>query len=296
MRVYALYQGRFVEGWIPDDYFSMRVRPALSNGRPLIPDKRSLSRRLFATEAFPDVAYFINGQWFTTDYRVIAPDQLLGHVFADGEEVYLKLEGTGRGVGVRRLGRSGFERAIQSITENGVIQRPIVQHPWFDEIYPDAVATLRITTSYLDAAGPRFRASYLRIGYAGRTHVEAEKSLRWAVIDREGSMAGEALDETWRPHSRHPDSGFVFQDSQIPFFHESVDTCLRLHARMPHCHIVGWDVGITKTGSVEIMEWNSGHTDIKFSEATVGPIFLDCGFERFAGIENRRAAARELRS
>jgi hypothetical protein len=28
-------------------------------------------------------------------------------------------------------------------------------------------------------------------------------------------------------------------------------------------------------------EWNSGHTDIKVSEATVGPIFADCNFERF---------------
>ena len=288
MRLYALYQGRFVEGWIPDEHFNMRVLPRLFDGRRPVGDKRTLSRRLFGSELFPDLpdlAYFINGQWFTNDYQMIGSDELLDYVFAHTDEIYLKLENTGRGNGVSRVRRSGFGRAIQSITHNSVIQRPVVQHDWFDKIYPRAVATLRITTSYLDSSGPRFRASYLRIGYAGRTYVEADRSLRCAVTDGQGSLAAEALDETWRPHSRHQDSGFVFQDSRIPLFSKALDTCLQLHTVMPHDQIVGWDVGITKAGNIEIMEWNSGHTDIKFSETTVGPIFADCDFERFGRCE-----------
>lgn len=282
MRVYTLYQGRFVEGWIPDDYFQMRVLPGLFRGRSPIARKRTLSPRLFDTQVFPDVAYFINAQWFTPEYGLIAPDELLDHVFADTEETYLKLDRSMRGRGVKRVGRFEFDRIAKSLTEDCVVQKPVAQHDWFNEIYPHAVATLRVTTSYLDAAGPRFRAAYLRIGYGGRAFVVAEQSLRCAVTDLQGSLAADALDETWRQISEHPDTGFVFRDSRIPFFAKALDTCLQLHSRLPHDQIVGWDVAITGEGRIEIMEWNSGHTDIKFSEASVGPIFRDCGFERFA--------------
>lgn len=34
-------------------------------------------------------------------------------------------------------------------------------------------------------------------------------------------------------------------------------------------------------GNVGLMEWNAGHNDIKFSEATQGPCFHDLGWEKF---------------
>jgi hypothetical protein len=61
MRLYALYQNRFVEGWIPDDYFGMRVLPNLYVNRRPVMEKRTLSRRLLQSDAIPDVAYLVNG-------------------------------------------------------------------------------------------------------------------------------------------------------------------------------------------------------------------------------------------
>jgi hypothetical protein len=280
MRFYALYQERFVEGWIPDDFFGVSVLPRLYARRRPIVDKRTLSRRLFQSDAFPDIAYFINGQWFTHDYQILAADQLLNHIFAETPEVYVKLEGSGRGRGVHRLRRMGFEDAVRSLPANAVVQRPIEQHPWFDRISPQAATTIRITTSYLDSSGARFRASHLRVPGPGEELVTHAHSLRCAVIDDEGSLSAEALDAAWRLQACHPGTGFVFRDSQIPFFKEAVATCVRLHNALPHDPIVGWDVGITPTGKTEVMEWNSGHAGIKFAEATVGPCFADCSFSR----------------
>ncbi len=277
-----MYRGEFKEGWIPDDYFGMRVLPGLFRGYAPLTARRTTPKRLFNSDAFPDLAYFINNRWFTSEFEPLAVADLVEHVFADSADVYLKMDRTSRGRGVSRLRRPEFPAAIGSLTEDAVVQRPIVQHDWFNQIYPDAVATLRVTTSYLDEKGPRYRAATLRLGYAGRTHVLVAKSLRWAATDRHGAMAHEALDETWTPQCKHPDSGFEFQGATIPYFEKAVDVCLGLHRRLPHEQIVGWDVGITNTGEIEIMEWNTGHPDIKFSEATVGPIFADCGFERFA--------------
>lgn len=40
---------------------------------------------------------------------------------------------------------------------------------------------------------------------------------------------------------------------------------------------IGWDVTLDDQENVRIMdmEWNAGHNDIKFSEATQGPCFSD---------------------
>ena len=281
LRVYALYQGRFVEGWIPDDYYSMQVLPSLYQPHKPFQHKRTLSKRLFDSDAFPDLAYCVNGKWFTQDYESIEGKELLDHIFGETTEVYLKSEDSGRGNGVQRIGRNDFSRLTELPDANYVVQRPVVQHELFDEIYPRATATLRITTSFFQGEPPRYRASYLRLGYSATTHVQSDKSLRCTVTDDEGSLADEALDESWLPHPRHPDSGFVFEGSQIPCFKDARDLCLQLHAKLPHDPIVGWDIGVTQSGKIEIMEWNSGHTDIKFSEATVGPIFAGCDFGRF---------------
>ncbi len=277
MRVYAIYQGRFAEGWIPDDYFKLNVLPALFRNRRPLQHRRTLSRRLFGPEVVPDLAYRINGLWFTADYRALAPDALLDHVFAGYGEVYLKAESSSRGRGVKRVGRSDFWSVAGTFDDDAVVQRPVVQHSWFNEVNPDAVATVRITTSYLDGPGPRFRAAYLRLGYGGRRYIEAEQSLRWAITDPAGALASEALDEQWRPLAKHPDTGYDFRNSRIPFFEAAVRTCVELHARIPHDQILGWDIGIEESGAPSVMEWNSGHTDIKFTEAAVGPVFADCG-------------------
>jgi hypothetical protein len=46
---------------------------------------------------------------------------------------------------------------------------------------------------------------------------------------------------------------------------------------------VGWDLAVSKDGSIKIFEWNGGHCDIKFSEATVGPCFTGLNWESLRG-------------
>lgn len=58
---YCLVAGEFREGWTPWRYFTEVVCPRV-NGRLRYAAKvKTLSRRLFGSDAFPDVAYVING-------------------------------------------------------------------------------------------------------------------------------------------------------------------------------------------------------------------------------------------
>jgi len=203
--------------------------------------------------------------------------------FADGDEVYVKEEGAYQGRAVRRVGPREFDDAMGELTTDTVIQRPVVQHPWFDRLYPGATITMRITTTFTDEQGPRYRHGLLRTPFGGARIVKAGTNLLAAITDLEGSVAGDGVDGKWHPYDRHPDTGTVLEGLKIPHYRQAVETCLRLHAQVPHDPVIGWAVGINASGRTEIMEWNTGTIGIAIIEALAGPTFLGCGFERFAG-------------
>jgi hypothetical protein len=64
---------------------------------------------------------------------------------------------------------------------------------------------------------------------------------------------------------------------------------LRCHARTPLVRCIGWDMTVDHEGGVQILEWNGGHRNIKFTEATQGPCFADLGWTKL-----RRPGADEI--
>jgi hypothetical protein len=283
LRVIALYQGRFAEGWMPQNFFFKRVIPGLLGDERDITRKRTSSLRYFDTDAIPDLAYRINGRWYDLDYRPLELEEVRELAFDGRDEVYVKEEGAYQGRAVRRVGARGFQGAVEGLTTDAVIQRPVVQHPWFDALYPDATITMRITTTFTDERGPQYRHGLLRTPFGGARIVKVGTNLLAAITDMDGSVAGDGVDGKWHPYDRHPDTGTVLDGLKIPHYRQAVETCLGLHAQVPHDPVIGWDVGITASGRPEIMEWNTGTIGISIIEALAGPTFLGCDFERFAG-------------
>lgn len=267
---------------MPRNFYSRKVLPGLTEGRNLLAQRRTVARKFLGTDLIPDLAYRINGRWFDLDYRPIPPERLADVVFAEHPEVYVKEEGLWQGLAVRRVGRDELDAATGVLERDAVIQAPVRQHPFFDEIHPDSVATLRILTSFLDSTGPRFHGCRLRLGTGGDRWVKSESQIAVSVVDDQGTLADEGQDKHWRCFPRHPDTGFPFAGAAIPYFREAVDTCLAFHRDLPHQFIIGWDLAVTPTGAPSVLEINSGEIGITHFEATIGPIFRGCGFERFA--------------
>jgi hypothetical protein len=175
--------------------------------------------------------------------------------------------------------------AIQEITEerlkhigNCVIQLPIRQHPFFDEIVSGSVATIRITTVKDGGGKIDARAVYLRLGRSDNEWVQAKSLVRVAIVD--GELDAFGYTPEWRRWRCHPDTKVGFAGKRIPGLAKAIETCISLHRSVPHFAILGWDAAIDRDERVQIMEWNGGHTDIKFSEAVTGPSFLGLGWER----------------
>lgn len=280
--VYALINGRFQEGWIPDNYFGRTIIPAVNGGLRTVPDYKTFSNTVLRTDALPDIAYYIEGVFYDRTMSIIDVRQIRDLLPSGRNEIFVKPDDSGRGKGIQRISCDALNDELCRGIGNCVIQSSIEQHPFFDEFITGSVATTRITTVREPDGSFSRRAAYLRFGRNNTGWIQADNSVQAAVVNDDGDLDATGYTQDWRSHTTHPDTGVAFEGKRIPKFAEAVATCIDLHAALPQFAIIGWDIAIDRNERVKIIEWNADHPGIKFSEATTGPCFQGLGWEKFA--------------
>jgi hypothetical protein len=276
LEVYSAHRGRFIEGWIPENYFMKVLVPSWTRYNNI--DAKTIARRILGTESIPDLAYYINGFWIYREHRHLDTAKLVDHLFADTEAIFFKIDGPAQGKGVQRVTRSEFDHERLSRLGNFVVQAAIEQHPLFDQFTPDSVASLRITTVKPPGHSAKNKASILRLGHGGATILTAD-AIRVPVVDDQGSLSERAADARWISHTVHPDSQVAFSGKRIPEFQRAVAMCEKLHDESPFTTLIGWDIAIDRNSAPVIMEWNQGVAGIALSEASLGPCFKNLGWD-----------------
>lgn len=273
--------GGFREGWIPDNYYGEVVVPRIKGDYGDVAKLKPLARRLFATDAIPDIASFVNGWFFSADGEVVDPHAIEDFLFDRSPRIVFKVDASLQGQGVFLLDRSRFSLDTIRDLGNGVSQEYVQQHEAFARLMPSSVATLRLTTTIDEGSGATLRAAYLRLGRAADSHVMSRSHVRIPVDRRTGALVSPGFLADWGSIKEHPDTKERFRGGEIPSFEECGRLVMDLHQRVPFARCVGWDVTVDQDGNPKVLEWNGGHNDIKFSEATQGPCFADLGWERF---------------
>lgn len=277
--VYAAFNQKFVEGWIPDNYFGYVVNPKINKNIGEISDVKTLSKKLLQTNMLPDRYYLINNIFYDLDFNIVNENQIKSLVLKEGQDLYFKKDQSNQGKGVIKVTKENFD--LKEIYSYGdcIVQDPIIQSNWFNNIITGSVATVRITTVKDLNHKMKKRSALLRVGRSDSQLVQAATSIKIPIIDDEGTLSEFALDSEWRKHFKHPDSGFEFANQKIPYFAKAVKKCEKMHEKLPHFSIIGWDVSITQTGDIKAIEWNAQHPGIKITEATTGPSFTNLGWE-----------------
>jgi putative polysaccharide biosynthesis protein len=277
--VYTLVAGEFREGWIPDNFFGIFVVPNAHKDLGSLTNVKTFTNAVLKTDNLPDLAYYLDGVFYSSDWLPI--DLNFVRRSANGNPfVFVKKDGPGRGEGISKISlKDVTEEAFKHIG-NCVVQTPIQQHEFFEEIIPGPVATLRLITVRDPQGKIKLRASYLRLGRANTQWIEADNSIRVAVGD-DGELDKFGYTYDWRRYTAHPDTNFKFSKHRVPQFEKASEMCIRLHARVPHFAYIGWDVAVDRDNAIKIIEWNADHIAITFSEATTGPCFADLNWERF---------------
>lgn len=277
--VYATMQGVFREGWMPDNYYHLVVVPRISKGLAAATDKKSFSDIVLDTEALPDIAYYIDGVFYDRQFNVIDRAKLREIARPFGK-AFVKLDNSGKGAAIAVV--KADDLLTHKFSEDCAIQRPIRQHPLFEQMVAGPVATLRITTAKSPDGTISRRGARLRMGRPKSQWVQSNEQMQVPVRDADGTLDDVCYGPDWRAWDKHPDTGFVFKGVRVPQFEKAVRFCLDLHRRVPHVPTVGWDIAINDKEDVELIEWNGGHCGVKFCEAISGPHFTDMGWERFA--------------
>ena len=277
--VYATMQGRFREGWMPDNFYQLLVVPGITKGLAEITDMKSFSNVVLGTEALPDLAYHIDGVFYDRDYGVISRETLREIARPHGK-VFIKRDGGGNGADIQIV--AAEDLPDHRFSFDCVLQRPIRQHEFFDAIVTGSVATLRITTTKAADGSVSARSARLRVGRANTEWVQSGRQVQAAVDPRDGRLDDVCFTPDWRQWEAHPDTGFRFAGWHIPHFDKAKALALGLHAKIPHVPMIGWDLAINREGGVELIEWNGGYCGIKFCEAVSGPHYADMNWERFA--------------
>ncbi|MDP5229625.1 MAG: hypothetical protein NWQ38_04475 [Cellulophaga sp.] len=278
--VYSLIAGEFKEGWIPDNFYGSQVIHKIQGDYGKISFLKPLTNHLFQKELGPDLAYYINGQWFGTHFKPLAASEVLRSLFQNTEKIILKLDQSFQGKGIFVFDKKNS--SLNQLEEKGnmVVQSFINQHSFFDEFVTSSVATIRLTTVIDTAQKVSLRAAYLRLSRAQDTHVKSSNHIRIPIHVSSGILAAKGYLPNWNTIDKHPDSQVLFIDKQIPKYQECVHLALAQHQKMPMVRAIGWDMIIDQHENPIVLEWNGYSNDIKFSEATQGPCFKDLGWEK----------------
>jgi hypothetical protein len=136
-----------------------------------------------------------------------------------------------------------------------IVQPFIENHPDIARVGNGALAALRIVTGINEKGEAEFVATLI-----GLPHGACETSVSAVLCSldpRSGRIHHAALPDG-TPVARHPDTGAPIAGIALPFWRESVDLVLRVHARaFSHFAFLGWDVALTLDGPV-LLETNSG--------------------------------------
>lgn len=277
--VYSAIAGEFREGWIPDNYYLSVVLPAIKGRYAEVSEMRSLTARIFGHEGIPDRGYVVKGRLLSASLEpVTSLAEFTDLVFAGVERVAFKADASSRGRGVYILDRDSFAQAAEGLPD-GVIQPFIDQHETFAQVASRSVGTLRLTSVVEPDGQIAVRAAYMRFGRDTDEYVASASHLRVPLDTATGAFSPLGYTVDWLEIDRHPDSGFVFAGNEVPNYVACRQTVEWLHRRIPLVPSIGWDLTVARDGSVQVLEWNSGHNDIKFSEATSGPCFGGLGWE-----------------
>jgi hypothetical protein len=275
--VYSLLYGDFKEGWIPADFYEQNVSPI--NGLNVLTSYKTFTNVALKTDIIPDLAYYINGNFYTRDFSVIKFPDLVELLREKCTEVFVKKDYSARGRGINKFELQNLNEDAFKRIGNCVIQLSVKNHHFFREMMPDSLSTLRITTVINPEGKVEYRAAFLRLGLKNDKWVDALKEIDIAV-DKDGVLDDYGYDGKWKGEPRHPDTGYEYSQKRLPMFKEAVETCIQLHTSVPHFRIIGWDIAISDDERIRLLEWNGALTDVVFHQATLGPCFSGLHWEQ----------------
>ena len=277
--IYSAMNATFKEGWIPENYFNKIVVPKIEGEYGKVSFLKPLAKKILNSNLFPDLAYYVNGSYYSDNYELIQDKNIIDYLFKKSDVIVFKKDNSFQGLGIHILKKSTFELKKISSLGNGVFQNYIEQHHLFKEIMPNSVATLRVLTVLEKNGNASVRACNLRFGRKDDKYVKTTSTIILPINVKSGEFFKYGYINSYYEIEKHPNTKVEFAEKKIPNFNKCIEIALLLQKSMPFVKCIGWDMIIDKNENVQLMEWNGFYPGIHFNEIHLGPCFTGLGWE-----------------
>lgn len=138
-----------------------------------------------------------------------------------------------------------------------LLEKVIKAHPFFREICPYSVPSIRVVTFVKSPREAEIHLSSIRLGRKGTGVSNASSAAIIAHVDPNGRLSQGIVKPEFgfESYHSHPDSGVPFAGKVVPMWDEVISLCKKAALATPGHRSVGWDIALSATGPL-IMESN----------------------------------------
>ena len=294
LKVYGSISEKYDFRYIPEDVYYTEIEPRLNNKAfsKAYTDK-NFYHIVLDSEILPEVVlHSTNGVLYSSDYagtEKIVEFDFWSRGLANGIYVIKPTVDTGGGQGVRVItispgsfsinpsltGICSFEELLKYYKRDFLIQKYIIQHPFFAQFNSSSLNTVRILT-YRSIRDESIVILHriLRIGKAGSV-VDNQASGGIACgIKADGNLSGFGVDKYGNKYFNS--NGISFSSvGEILFLNFMIKISIEVAKKYKYSRLLGLDFGVDRDNRILLIEVNDSNNEINFYQMNNGPLFGD---------------------
>jgi Sugar-transfer associated ATP-grasp len=254
--------------FIPEEIFANDIEPTLNEISSVdYLEVKSFYNRWFPGKGFPiDYFHNINGDWLDPNLETITFDDIKSIATKLNYPVVFKPNRDSYG-GKNIYFPENFEELLKLIENktNYVVQEKIKQHSFFEQFNYHSINTLRVYV-YRSVTDNRHHVIniVLRMGVGGSLDNETAGGIL-AMVNKEGSLNGFAVDKYGKKYISHPDTGVKF-DQKIPDLEKLKFLSLEVSKKVFYARLIGLDLCYDQEGNWRMIEVNINGAAIRLAQ------------------------------
>ena len=195
---------------------------------------------------------YIHRSWISTG----AVDWITFNEFIDPNKYYIaKPEEGSLGHGIFKFNKNDINEELyyKLLQDNYIVEECVENEYSIAEFHPFSLNTIRVTT----LSNGEIIGAFVRFGNNGNIVDNAHAGGIFSMIDVDkGEIVTDGVDVYGHTYKYHPYSNIEFKGFIIPCWREIILIVREMHKMIPQAPVVGWDICITRSNEIEVIEGN----------------------------------------
>ncbi len=282
--LYTTAKGKFIEGYVPQNFYYLCVAPVINGKDRLLANIRHLEPLLFGNS--PQILSVANNKVIYNGKVLQQPGDLT-QAMRGQDKVLFKLNSSATGSGIEIFNTQSLDINTLRSRSDGVLHEFVRQHHDFNVFQTKSLSTIRVTTVATGNHQIKAIGGFLRISAGNEQFLDGNSD--YLFFDLESGMLLQAgLTSQYSVLQGKSSKGVDFYGYQIPKFAEIIKLALACHARVPHFGCIGWDIAVDHQEKLWLLEWNAVNNGISYDQVARGNCFKSLGWHKLSELPYSR--------